>query len=744
MRIQLWAIAALITALPAQTIPDTNPQLASVRAAASQVALGNQATDRVHFDQPHRDGSLWALGRSWKASFDQTGSTVIPFFGSLAPRNFPLRLEVARASVGGKPLTLTTGQPSVTGTTVRTNRGAFVEVLATEPDSIEQSFVFTELPNRNAIAVDVRIETELTPSVIEGGLRFANEYGHVDYTKAIAVDANGERLALDIAWTGSCAHMEIPASFVARAQLPIVLDPVLNYWYLLGSGQTQLQHDSDVATIQVQALGGRTLLVWQRQWSATDQDCFGLMFDNNLALVQTDFSIDFTSEDWVKVAVAGNNYAQNFLVVAEIRIGQLVGSLHYIGGRGSDTNAAVGAEFDIERDGVVGSGGNNFHPDVGSDPYFGVGRYTVVFEKRAGFASDIYMKQVTTAGGLVTSNPIALDLSASEESRPAISKSCGQSNGLPAYWLVTWQRTYSINDQDIYGRFVNWNGALPGSEFAIATSITNETTPSPSSPIDANNVRYWPMCHEYATGIGQPRDITCRLLRGDGSMQATFTASSNVPGADDHSPEVDSDGTRFVAVFTTGTTGFPQGPEAVTIAYLPATNSFRVDERTGLITSSLDNYDQCNICAEFSGGTAATPRYLLSFTEQASNTFRLEAYGGHTGGNFFTNRVSQCGNLSLQVTGSPVIGQSITATVGLGPVSGTILGFPGWIPLQAIGCNCSQGVVQGTYLSNPLVWTIPNNPAFVGIALSVQGWTIAGTQCLGFVDLSDTVDFTIR
>ena len=126
MRIQLWAIAALITALPAQTIPDTNPQLASVRAAASQVALGNQATDRVHFDQPHRDGSLWALGRSWKASFDQTGSTVIPFFGSLAPRNFPLRLEVARASVGGKPLTLTTGQPSVTGTTVRTNRGAFV------------------------------------------------------------------------------------------------------------------------------------------------------------------------------------------------------------------------------------------------------------------------------------------------------------------------------------------------------------------------------------------------------------------------------------------------------------------------------------------------------------------------------------------------------------------------------------------------------------------------------------------
>lgn len=107
----------------------------------------------------------------------------------------------------------------------------------------------------------------------------------------------------------------------------------------------------------------------------------------------------------------------------------------HIAGRTVAANAAVGGVFNIERDGVVGSGGNNFHPDVGSDPYYGVGRYTVVFNKRNGSASDIYMKQVTTAGGLATINPIALDTSASE-SNPTISKSCGQSNGLSASWIV--------------------------------------------------------------------------------------------------------------------------------------------------------------------------------------------------------------------------------------------------------------------------------------------------------------------
>ncbi len=697
--------------------------------------------DRVRFDQPRPDGPLWALGRTWKASFDQRGCTVIPFFGSSAPQNYPLHLSLAGACVGGQPLPLHDGGVTRDGTAVRTSHGALTEVVEASLDQLEQSFVFETLPNRGAIAVEVRIDTELTATAIEGGLRFANDIGHVDYTKAIAVDAGGRRLPLDIVWTGASVRMEIPATFVAEATLPIVLDPTLNYWYLLGSGTTQLQHDSDPASIQ--ALGGRTLMVWQRQWSLTDQDCFGLMFDGNLGLVATDFAIDFTSEDWLRVAVAGSNYAQNFCLVGEVRLG----SLFYIGGRLIAANAAVGATFDIERNGVVGIGGDDHHPDVGSDPYFGVGRYTVVFSKTTAGGSQIYYKQLTTSGGLQTTNPVLLSATSSATSRPSISKSCGQSNGLRASWLVTWQQPYpsSPNDQEVHGRFVDWNGSLPGAAFGIALSIGEETAPASGSPIDANGVRYWPMGYEWASSVGQLREVRCHLLRGDGSLQTNLPVSNGAPGSDAREPRVDSDGTRFVVCMTTGVASMPQAVEAVTLAYLPAGNSFRIEERSDLQTSAVESYSQPNLCADFSGGSNRTPRYVISFTEVNLNTFRLAAYGGHSGDtNFFSYRPSQCGNLPITASGSPVLGQTVTVTVGSGGIAGTLLGFPGQIPFNA-GCSCWLGVNQGiTFVGSVLNWNVPVDAAYVGLPLAVQGWTFAGSQCLGAIDISDTVDFTIR
>ena len=720
---------------PASPAPVTQP--------IASHAVASQPQTHVMFDRQRPDAPLWAAGTAWKASFDPHGFTAIPFFGSAAPQNYPLRFELAQATVGGMQLVLADGEPFVDGSRVSTRRGALTEVIDADLDHLEQSFVFDTLPNRGAIGVDVNITTGLTATAIAGGLRFANEFGHVDYTHAVAIDAAGRRSALAITWNGSAVHLEIPASFVVNAQLPIVLDPVLNFWYLIASGQTQLQHDSDVASFQ--SLGGRTLIVYQRNFSASDTDVWGVMFDGSLNLVQTDFSIDFTLADWTKVAVAASNYAQNFLVVAEIRIGGFPSSLYYIGGRTIAANATPGSVFDIERDGVVGIGGNNFQPDVGSDPYFGVGRYTVVFLKSFGVQSGIYMRQITTNGGQVTANPVAIDVS-SAVNRPAISKSCGQSNGLPAYWLVTWQRTYQFApfDQDAFGRFVNWNGALPGAVFNIAFSGAEETAPSPSSPFDANGVRYWPACFESAAGPGQPRDVLCRVFRSDATFVNGFTMNSAIPGADDRDPEIDSDGTRFVACWTTGTSGNPQSVAGATWAYLPATNTFRHDDAAINNISGLDNYGECNVCADYSGGNQISPRYFISFSEKASNTFRLENYGGWLTGTLFGSRPSQCGVTVLHVSGSPVIGQTLTFDVQPGPLAAVHIGTPAFILLNPLGCNCFQGVDPIATFLAPWTWSIPIVPAAVGLDLSAQGFHLTGTQCLGFIDLSDTIDFKIR
>ncbi|HEX5051322.1 MAG TPA: hypothetical protein VFZ65_06090, partial [Planctomycetota bacterium] len=223
-----------------------------------------------------------------------------------------------------------------------------------------------------------------------------------------------------------------------------------------------------------------------------------------------------------------------------------------------------------------------------------------------------------------------------------------------------------------------------------------------------------------------------------------FTMNSAIPGADDRDPEIDSDGTRFVACWTTGTFGNPQLVAGATWAYLPATNTFRLDDPAINNISGLDNYGECNVCADYSGGNTVSPRYFISFTEKTSNTFRLENYGGWYGGPFFAPRPSQCGTTTLTVTGLPVIGQTLTFDVQPGPLAAVHIGTPTFIPLNALGCNCWQGVDPIATFIAPWVWSIPSLPAAVGLALSAQGFHITGTQCLGFIDLSDTIDFTIR
>lgn len=699
---------------------------------------------RVHFDRPQADGPLWALGTAWKASFDAQGFTAIPFFGSAAPRNFPVRFELAQATVGGESLALEGGEPVANGNQVRTHRGTLTEVVDASLDHLEQSFVFDALPNRGAITVDVLVSSELAASLLEDGIRFANEHGHLDYRKAVAVDAAGQRLPLAITWNGANARIEIPASFVAEAKLPIVLDPILYVFSGIAGGQSALQHDSDVASFQ--ASGGRTLLIYQRNYSATDTDCWGVLFDTNLNVLQTDFIIDFTAANWTKVAVASNNFAQSFLVVSEVTApGQ-----SWIVGRTVAANAAVGAVFDIERDGIVGVPGLNFAPDVGGDPFPNSGFFCVVFTKRQAASStvtDVYLKRVSAFGSLLGPS-VLVDAWPNGVGKPSISKSCGQTNGLSAWWLITWQRTYGFApfDQEVYGRYVSWSGALQGTlNFGIGVTVNEETAPSSGSPIDANGTRLWPVCYETAPSPGQPRHVLCKLLANNGGSMASFQVSSSLSVHDDREPEIDSDGTRFVIAWAHTDASSPAGLRAVTVAYLPSSNTFRIDESTGLgAQSPPGNSGQTNVCADFSGGNTPSARYFISFTDQNTNTFRLVNYGGWTPGGFYSYTGNQCGVTNLTVTGSPVLGQTMTFDVQPGPLAAVHVGIPAFFPLISLGCACYQAVDPIATFVAPWSWTIPNLTSAVGFSMAAQGFHITGSQCLGILDLSDTVNFTIH
>ena len=142
--------------------------------------FADAAPDHVLFDRPRAEGPLWSMGRTWKGSFDATGFTFVPYFGAQAPRNFPLRVEPATATLGGEPLALGDGEPTADGTAVRIDRGDLVERFDLSLDAVEQTFVFTSLPHRGALSVDVRLQGEFTTTATPDGLRFTNEHGIID------------------------------------------------------------------------------------------------------------------------------------------------------------------------------------------------------------------------------------------------------------------------------------------------------------------------------------------------------------------------------------------------------------------------------------------------------------------------------------------------------------------------------------------------------------------------------------
>lgn len=712
--------------------------------------------DTVMFDRPTADGPLWAMGQNWKASFDGAGFDFIPFLGADAPRNFPLRVELASAAVAGEALALPAGNPTQRGFAVHTARGSLTEVVDLRLNEVEQSFLFTALPTRGAVAVEVRLAGDYVGTPIPGGLRFGNEHGAVEYTKAVAFDANGRSVTLPIDWDGAMARMEIPADFVANAALPLVLDPRLTTTSTnVGTGAPagQPQDDPDVATIEIPGGTSRSLVVWRRQFSLGDRDCWGVLLDANAVPVGSEFTLDFTSLDWLAPAVAGLQAAQNYLVVSEIR----TGTTNYIGGRlvPVSPTATPGSLFNIERAGVVGLSGNNFRPDVGADPFPASSSafYCVVFEKEVGANNnDIYYKLVRSDGTLVTTNPTALDTGTNNQSNPCISKSNRES-----LWMVSWQSKYQFPpfDEEIYGAMINWPGTLVVPAFSIATSVDDETAPATSSPfVSPTGAELRAVVFERATAAGQQRDLWIRAFDTAGAQVGQFALTQNEVAAaipyDQRSPDIDTDLSRLVVGWTEPFAGTADTETFVsTIAFVgPGSASWRIDESRVSLGSSLGNELNTRICARASGGrNVVSPDYLIVGSLDTPNRIEAYLYGGYSAGNFFSTFASACGasGLTLTASGRAVVGSPVSFNVNTAAPAGTVFGEPGFQSLFPLGCtSCVLGVQNFVLLGGSLSFTIPANVNLVGLTYSVQGYGFTGTNCLGLFDLTDTIDMTIR
>lgn len=107
-------------------------------------------------------------------------------------------------------------------------------------------------------------------------------------------------------------------------------------------------------------------------------------------------------------------------------------------------------------------------------------------------------------------------------------------------------------------------------------------------------------------------------------------------------------------------------------------------------------------------------------------------------------RTTGCGGLGISASGLPVIGDTVTVnTTGATGFRGYVIGQPTSTPIT--GCpGCLIGVSGVSLIgTSQYLLDIPNNPAFLDLTVSVQGFSFGTGPCLNMLKVSDTIDIRI-
>jgi len=499
--------------------------------SVSHRALRNQ----LFMDAPG-DGSVWARGMNYKASFDGQGFTYIPYLGGNAPQNYPLNMRVASVTAGGQRLAFDAqAAPTQNGNSVSFARSAFTETYDMTAADLEQSFTFQSLPASGDLVIRMNVDSELSGRATSNGLEFSNELGSVHYGQAITIDATGRRTPATTTFDGSSVTIRVDGSTLSESSFPITVDPVVTTFTIDGTTLDDFLPDTAYDNAS-----SSWLTVYEEVFSTTDHDVYSERIDNTGAVLNGGY-IDFTGNYWQTPAVANNLVAAKWLVVAAV--GLPTSGARIISSR---TVANVGFVFGAQT--TVSStvdSGDKFHPDVGGDQFGSAPSwFMVVWERDFGTTDhDIHGATVDNMGAI--SGTIYIDNSGGTfDALPSISKSDQTSN-----WAVAWQRTFSATDHDIYGAIIGFSGAINSPTFNIDFTGNDDTNVSVSSPLNPNTAVYVVACQR---DFGTDMDIIAFLMNGTAVTTSTDVSVADASNflEDQVEPSVDSDGTDFAVVFS--------------------------------------------------------------------------------------------------------------------------------------------------------------------------------------------------
>jgi hypothetical protein len=704
-----------------------------------------QARAVVHVDEPG-DGNVWARGATYKARFGAEGVEYIPFLGARSPRNFPVLFRAQAVALGETDLPLDAAvPPALGGMRVIYDRGAVVETWELRPGEVEQRFVVSEVGGAGDLLVRIAVETDLPFAGSEAGLAFeVPGLGGVRYGAATIFDARGAAMERAVEWEAGTIEIRVPASFLAAAEFPVTIDPVVTT-VAVDTG-TDDDFNTDVA---YDGTNDVWLVVNEETFSAGDRDIQTRRFTGAGVFLEQVYS-DFTGADARRPAVANNNQANQFLVVWDEGS---TGSKN-IRGRTRDAGSAIqGTTFSITTD-----AGDEINADVGGDGLAGASftQYLVVWQDTfAPGDNDIYAQRVSTTGTLGTLYTV--DASPLNEELPHTTKWIGTFG----FWMIVYRKVFddvAPPDGDIYYAVHNQAGQL-----VVGATPVDASSLSDGDPDVAGDGTEFLVVFE--RDFVSDRDIEgVRYTRMSPTVYANVSGTVGLtalePGAglfdDQADPVADTDGCRFVYAYLDETGTGNYDPYAATVF---GGASLVWHEGHALLQGAAQFDDEPRIASR-AGGGGNEGRYFISWHRligAGDNDARGVIYDGVQPGLQISFFPSGCGGASEpSISGTTPVSIGADFTVSTGGITGIPLlefGLPSATALCPGQGGCVLGQTTLLYFAVPsLTLTIPCNTALIGPTTSWQAvdlLAVGGGGCGPPVwpftfRISDTMDVVIR
>lgn len=735
--------------LPPLRTDGAAPREPKQRAARKPRAQG-QVAEQILANGPARrapvhvadgaDGRTWVSGDTYKASFGRDGFTYVPFLGSDAPRNYPVRFVLDGVQVGGKQVAFASDvTPVIQGHRVVFDRGVIQEIYDLAADGVEQTFVVTDSATGD-VTVAMRVDGELREDAARDGLQFVNERGGVDYGAAFVVDGTDKRA---IGSTFADGKIRLHVAAAQRPAGAVVIDPIISTNYVASVAQ-----DFDHSDIAYDATNLRYMLVWQRNFSLTDIDVWSEMRDVNGALVPNSAqTIDNTGAYWHQPRVANLNAYDRFLVVAEVYVAaNPVGQRFSIWGRTVD----AGAPFTRGNQFLVSGteAGDKLSPDVGGDPSMLTPSYWTVAYTREFSATDhdIHARQIEGTG-VARPSTLFIDNTAGTLAHDVeISQANGNVSFSRQRWMFVYVRTVSGGNRDIWGASITWDGQTSQSPTAIDNSAADTISPSVSSAMEHEGTISFGVVYRLSAGA---QNLIGSVVDEHMAPRVPATNLTSLLGTDNASlPRIETDGCRFVVAFARGAPAY-----VATIAAIG--NAFVAQEAPVLVDASHDAW-AINLTARANGGrvnTTSEPvptHYGLIYVDKNTAIDRvvMSTYAGHGPGGFTLRNIG-CQGLGLTVAGQPWLGGNATITLNNtgADLVGMLLGVPS--PGLPLCPGCQLGIdLAGPVVNLPNVGSLPLSiPCLTNLAgstVTVQGYSAGSGTCLGVLRLSPALDIAIQ